>query len=116
MFEVCFTVPAEEDLVSILRYISDVLKATSAAKQLLDRIEEQTKILEASPFCYAIVSDDYLASKGIRSLLVKNYLIFFVVDEEKLRVSIIRIVYARRDWAYLIKKDQKHDSNPHPIP
>lgn len=105
MYTLQFTEPAEEDLLSTLRYISDVLKSPDAAKSLLKEIEEQTKILKTSPLCYALVLDDYLCSNGIRSFLVKNYLIFYVVDEEEKIVSIIRILYARRDWSYLLRND-----------
>jgi plasmid stabilization system protein ParE len=105
MYTLQFTEPAEEDLLSTLRYISDVLKAPEAAKNLLDEIEEQTQILKTSPLCYALVLDDYLCSKGIRSFLVKNYQLFYVIDEEEKIVSIIRILYARRDWSYLLRND-----------
>ena len=105
MYSVFFTEPAEDDLLSSLRYISDVLKAPSAANQLLLDIEEKVKILETAPLCCALVDDEYLCTKGIRSLLVKNYQIFYVVKENETTVSIIRILYARRDWAFLLKTD-----------
>ena len=105
MYSLQFTEPAEEDLLSTLRYISDVLKAPEAAKNLLNEIEKETVILQTSPLCYALVLDDYLCSKGIRSFIVKNYQIFYVINEEEKIVSIIRILYARRDWSYLLRND-----------
>jgi len=103
MFQIFFTDPAETDLISTLQYISQVLKSPDAAKKLFDEIEQKIKILEDMPFCLPLVNDDYLASKNIRSMLVKNYLIFYVIDDIKNIVSIIRILYARRDWLDLLK-------------
>jgi toxin ParE1/3/4 len=105
MYKIEFTDKAEEDLYSSLRYIADVLKAPTAAKKLLEEIEHKVKILESSPLCCAIVSDEYLRIKEIRSLLVKNYLVFYIVKEEENIVSIIRVLYGRRDWMRLLKND-----------
>jgi toxin ParE1/3/4 len=105
MYSVSFTEPAEEDLLSSLRYISDVLKAPTAAHQLLLDIEEKVKVLETAPLCCALVDDEYLCTKGIRSLLVRNYQVFYIVNENETAVSIIRILYARRDWSFLLKSD-----------
>jgi plasmid stabilization system protein ParE len=103
MYTVEFTEPAEADLLDTLKYITDVLKAPSAASRLLINIEEQVKILKTSPFCCALVDDEYLCVKGIRSLLVKNYQVFYIIKEDEKIVSIIRILYARRDWVFLLK-------------
>jgi len=103
MYQVQFTEPAEADLLSTLAYISDVLKAPAAAAHLLTEIEEQTQILETSPFCNALVEDSWLNAKGIRSLLIKNYHVLYIVKEQEMVVSIIRILYARRDWSALLR-------------
>ncbi len=105
MYKIEFTDKAEEDLYLSLSYIADVLKAPAAADKLLKEIELKVEILKTSPFYCALVSDEYLKTKGIRSLLVKNYLAFYIVKETENIVSIIRIVYGRRDWMKLLKND-----------
>ena len=103
MYKIQFTEPAEEDLLSLVRYISEVLKSPTAAKNLLLEIEQQITLLELMPFSCSLVLDDYLASKGIRSLLVKNYQVFYTINECENIISIIRVLYARRDWAHLLE-------------
>ncbi len=49
-----------------------------------------------------LVKDEVLSSRGIRRLLVDNYMIFYVVDDSKKKVTVIRILYFRRDWESLI--------------
>ena len=105
VFNVNYTNIAESDLISILEYISTILKAPSAAENLLDEIEERIQTLEENPFLYPLAKDDYIHGCGIRHFLVKNYFVFYTVEESGKVVSIIRIVYARRDWLNLLKKD-----------
>ncbi|WP_083809940.1 type II toxin-antitoxin system RelE/ParE family toxin [Mahella australiensis] len=44
------------------------------------------------------MDDERLASLGYRKLIVKNYVVFFTIDEKSKVVDIARILYARRDW------------------
>lgn len=89
MFKIHFSDPAEKDLLAIIQYISEALKSPSAARQLLLEIEQQIKVLEDMPYSHSLVLDEYLASRSIRSLLVKNYQIFYIVKENEKIISTI---------------------------
>ena len=103
MYRVDFTQPAEEDLLAAVRYISEALKAPEAARNLLSDTERQLKVLEDQPFACPLVHDEILAMKGIRSLVVNNYLVFYIVRESEEAISVIRFLYGRRDWTVLLK-------------
>ena len=90
--------PAEDDLRDIVRYVSSQLDAPLTALQMIDTIEEAIKGLSKMPQRYPLVNDDRLASMGHRKLMVKNYIVFYSIDEEDKIVDIERILYARRDW------------------
>ena len=47
-------------------------------------------------------SDERLAQEGVRSFPVKNYTIFYVVDEQIQIVTIISVMYSKRNWANLL--------------
>ena len=49
-----------------------------------------------------LVRDERLASIGYRKLLVKNYVVFFTIDEKAKVVDVERILYARRDWLRIL--------------
>jgi toxin ParE1/3/4 len=102
MYRVAFTPLAEQDLTDSLLYISEVLKAPAAARKLLDDFDAELARLEAQPLSSPLVHDEYLAASGIRALRVRNYLAFYRVHEEDRNVSILRFLYARRDWEALI--------------
>jgi plasmid stabilization system protein ParE len=95
---------AEEDILATIRYITNVLKNYIAANNLLDEIEKYEKILETTPNIYPFVNDEYLAAKEIKYVKIKNYLMFYTIDENNKIVNIIRFLYARRDWNNILKK------------
>ena len=102
IYDLIISEPAEDDMTDIGMYITQTLHSPVAALNLLDEIDKQIISLEQMPKRYALVSDERLAKLGIRSIPVNNYLIFYTVDEYMQSVTIIRILYGKRDWANLL--------------
>jgi toxin ParE1/3/4 len=102
MYEVQWTSLAKEDLISAIAYISDMLKASAAAEKLLNDIEKETAVLAENPYLFPLSHDEHLAHRGIRHVVVKNYMLFYTVNEDAGTVTIIRMLYARRDWIQLL--------------
>jgi plasmid stabilization system protein ParE len=96
---------AEEDILSTIKYIADILKNPVAANNLLNEIEKYEEILENTPDIYPFVSDEYLAKKGLKFVKINNFLMFYTVEDEDKCVNIIRFLYGRRDWINLFRKD-----------
>jgi len=95
--------PAENDLRDIVRYISAQLSAPMTALKMMDTIEEAIITgLAVIPQKCPLVTDERLAMMGYRKLLVKNYIIFFTIDEKSKVVDVERILYARRDWLHIL--------------
>ena len=105
MYFVNITDIAEADILSTVKYIANELKAPMAANNLLDEIEKHEKILEETPNIYPNVPDEYLAIKGLKFVIIKNYLMFFTVDEDKKVVNVLRFLYGRRDWKNMLKNE-----------
>jgi plasmid stabilization system protein ParE len=103
MYFVNITDLADDDILSTAQYISDDLKAPKAANTLLDEIEKHEEVLGETPHIYPIVPDEYLASMVLRFVVVKNYLLFFTINEEGRTVNVIRFLYGRRDWKNILK-------------
>ena len=89
---------AEEDILGTVKYISGVLKNPIAANNLLDEIEQYEKILEDTPNIYPLVNDEYLSEKGLKYVRIKNFLMFYIIDEDNRIVNVVRFLYARRNW------------------
>ena len=103
-YSVNITELAEEDILSTMRYISDALKNPIAANNLLNEIERHEKILEDTPNIYPFVNDEYLSEKGLKYIIIKNYLMFYTIDEDNKIVNVIRFLYGRRDWINILWK------------
>jgi plasmid stabilization system protein ParE len=49
------------------------------------------------------VPDEYLAEKGIKFVMIKNYMMFYTINEDEKTVIVIRFLYGRRDWKNILK-------------
>jgi toxin ParE1/3/4 len=107
MYTVQFSQIAEKDLDAVIVYMVNTLKATEAARKLLDDTQKKLEMLQDVPFLCPVVRDESLAKKGIRVFLIGNYQIFYMVDEVKKHITILRFLYSRRNWQYLITSDEQ---------
>jgi len=106
MYSLIITDIAEEDILKTVEYIADILKAPIAANNLLDEIERHEEILENTPNIYPFVPDEYLAQKGLKFTIIKNYLMFYTIDEDEKIVTVIRFLYGRRDWKNILRTNE----------
>ena len=90
--------PAQRDLRGILLYIKNTLKEPSIARRIYTLIKEQVLTLKRMPPRHSVVQEQPYGERGVRKLLVENYIAFYVIDEEKHEVHILRILYNRREW------------------
>lgn len=101
-YNLVITKPAENDLADILQYISKDLSAPKAANDLLDDILKCYDNISLNPLMYALCDNDRLKSKNYRKAVIKNYIMFYRVDEEKQKIYIMRFIYGRRDYMNLL--------------
>lgn len=101
-YSVEVTDTAQSDIKDIVLYISLELKNPLSAKRLLTKFRENILSLEEMPKRQNLVKDKFLSNRGIRKVLVDNYMIFYVVDDTNSKVTVIRTLYSRRDWKSLI--------------
>ncbi|NLM06035.1 MAG: type II toxin-antitoxin system RelE/ParE family toxin [Tissierellia bacterium] len=73
-YNIIFSKNAKEDLLGIVKYISE---------ELLMKWR----------------------NLGLRFLAVKNYIVFYLIDEEEKAVKIYRIIYGKRDMDRQLKED-----------
>lgn len=102
MYDIQITEPAKKDLYEIGSYIYKELLEPEIAKKVISEIAKWVNSLEDMLLMNALVADDRLAYKGIRKIMVDDYIVFYIVAEENKTVTIIRILYSRRDWINLL--------------
>ena len=106
MFELVFSKVFDEDIDSSYNYIKDILESPMAASNLMKELSSKLNYLEEKPYSRSLVKDKYLASFGIRSIRVKNYIVFYIIEDESniKNVNILRFMYGKRDWMSILKE------------
>lgn len=101
-YKLKITKEAHEDLNNIIDYTAHSLSNPIAAARFLDEVEKQYREVVKNPFMYAVCRDERLKQAGYRKFLVKNYLVFYRVEDAEQIIYILRIIYAGRDYEKLI--------------
>lgn len=96
-YTVKITTQAQEQLKEMISYINYTLQARDTAMKMLDTLEKEIASLAQFPNRVPLTEEEPWHSQGIHKLPVKNYLIYFWVDEEAKKVQVIGIIYGRRD-------------------
>lgn len=89
---------AKQDLEEVIGYLNTL--SPDAASKYYDLLVEEISSLSKMPERCPKPKDLALAVKGYRYLIVKNYLVFYVIIGDT--VQIRRILYARRDYRVLL--------------
>ena len=99
--KVIFSTKADEDIAGIFEYINAGLHNTTAAYNIVDKILDLAQKLSRFPELGANLKVIDIRLDNYRYLIADNYLIVYkVVDQE---VFILRIVYARSNYARLLQ-------------
>ena len=81
----------------IFEYIAFELQSPENASGQLDRLEEQILNLDTMPERYRRYEKEPWKSRGLRVLPVDNYVVLYIPDCDKKVVTILRVMYTRRD-------------------
>ncbi len=101
-YKVIIELIAQRDLQDILHYIMDTLKEPEIAKQTYIKIKRQILTLSPMPMRYSIVQDQPYSVMGVRKLPIENYMAFYIINEQKCEVHVLRILYNRREWQNIL--------------
>lgn len=96
-WDVVYTERARRDLRGIYEYISYNLLAPETATGQTQRIMKEIRALDEMPMRFRLYDEEPWRSVGLRFFPVDNYLVFYLPDESKNIVNIVRIMYGGRD-------------------
>ena len=104
LYEIIITPDAEQDLVELRNYITDVLLARDTARSYIRAIRKEIAALNKMPTRYKPVDDEPWHSKGVRRIISKSFYVYYRIDEGSKRVFILNIIYARRDQLRILEQ------------
>lgn len=88
---------AQKDIRGIILYIARELMAPQAALNLQDEFQKEINSLAEMPKRIKTVDEQPWKDAGIRKIRVKNYYIYFLVDDEEMAVKVNAVIYVGRD-------------------
>lgn len=94
-FRVLITSRAEADIAAVCRYTAQELLNPQAAAALADALYDAVGSLAEMPLRHPAWRNEPWKSRGVRSLGVKNYRIFYLADKAARRVLVLRVFYNR---------------------
>ena len=97
------TESAEADIDEAFDYIANELVNLDAASAFADELEEKLEEICKTPKAGRPVHNPYLKRDDIRRVLVKNYIAYYLINEEAAKIVVLRVVYNRRDQDKLLK-------------
>ena len=96
-YKVGYSVDALDDLREIYSYIANELLVPETASAQLSRIRKEVRSLDFMPARYALVDWEPWHSMKMYQLPVDNFIVYYLVDDEKRTVTVVRIFYGGRD-------------------
>lgn len=103
-YYVKITTQAKEQLQEIRDYIAHELLAPEAAKNMLKLLGAEMASLANMPKRVKLVDEEPWRSEGVRVKAVKNYLVYFWINEPEMIVQVFAIIYAKRDQIKILSQ------------
>ena len=102
-YQINITAKAARDLHEAADYIEYTLLNSKAADDLLDKVETEIQKLVFMTQKHSIIDDPVFAAWEIRMIAIRNYLAFYVIDEDEKTVYIVRFLYGKRNWNDILR-------------
>ena len=96
-YKVNVTAQAAADLRTIFEYIAYDLLAGQNALNQLDRLEQAILSLDEMPERYHLYDKEPWKERNLRIMHVDNYLVLYIPQKEEKTVTVIRVMYGRRN-------------------
>lgn len=95
---------AKSHLTAIKEYIAFELLAPETARNMLNLLRQSIQSLSDEPYRIKTIDEQPWGSQGIRKTRVKNYYIYFGIDEGNKCVYVIAFIYVARDQEEQLSK------------
>ena len=107
MYNLIQTIEARNDLERLVFYMIFSLKNGQAANHFLTQYQEHIQNLMLFPFGYRGIGITYRGYE-IRIKPFLSYHIFFVVNETKNEITILRVLKDRQNWKAILQNEDRY--------
>jgi plasmid stabilization system protein ParE len=97
MYKVGVLPVAVNDMEEIIYYVSHNLKNLSAARNLSNSFVEAMNSILKFPFGLPVYKTIKKLKNEYRSIKIKNFLMFYTINEKEKTITIVRVLYQKKD-------------------
>ena len=90
---------ARKDMLDTVFYISTKLSNPKAASDLAEELTKKINSLAKRPYINPVYIPIRPLKHDYRKQIVKNYIVFYWVDEETETVTVARVIYSKRNYS-----------------
>ena len=105
-YKVGYSEDALDDLRKIYAYIANELLVTETAAAQVDRIRKEVRSLNFMPARYTLVEWEPWHSMKMHQLPVDNFIVYYLVDDQEMAVTVVRVFYGGRDIEGIINSNE----------
>jgi len=105
-YKVGYSADALDDLREIYAYIANELLVPEIAAAQGGRIRKEVRLLDFMPARYALVEWEPWHSMKIHQLPVDNFIVYYLVDDAGMVVTVVRVFYGGRDIEGIINSNK----------
>jgi len=102
MYKIIYRSSVWLDLDEIVTYINTELHAPKAAERLLTELDGLKELIAEHPYMYRAYESVLTLSESYRIAQLRNFVLFYTVDEQTETVHFCRVIYGRRDFDPLL--------------
>ncbi len=89
---------AVEDIENIVSYVANELKNNSAATKLLNDFYNIMESIRSFPTSCPKINNIAVKNNNLRKAIVKNYIVFYHVNELSHTIEIVRVLYGMMNY------------------
>ena len=97
MYNIELSPTARNDFKKITQYIRDDLYNPEASGKFEENAGKKIKNLYTFPRMYTIHESVKPLKHEYRRFMIGNYIVFYTIDEKNNKISVVRVLYYRRD-------------------
>ena len=102
MYGLIFSKLFDDDIDSTYQYIKENLEAPMAAENLMKEVKQKLEYLKEKPTVRPIIKDELIAALNLRAIKVKNYVVYYSVNEKIQTIRLVRFLYNKSDWINIL--------------
>ena len=106
-YKVSYSADALDDLREIYAYIANELLVPETAAAQVGRIRKEIRSLNFMPARYALVEWEPWNFMKMHRLPVDNFIVYYLINDEKMAVTVVRVFYAGRDIEGIINLNKE---------